>query len=210
MVGFSKENARRVANATLYVEKVSKNTPSKIKGTGLQSQQGFFARITAGDSSRPGEQTSSTAKYSWEAVKHKTDLTWILDPDWGTGDHAQSQGYAVESKFRSKYVLIGDIVYLYPAKSTDGSDYYVFDYNPTTKIGTVNISVSASARVGTTLGFCSSFNINDIDGTADVLFPSANSLNVFNWTGTAVNLIASKYYVVNWSDGRWVLTGAEC
>lgn len=201
MVGFTHEGAQRVANATLYVETLTKNGPSKGNRASKSSPLGFWAKITGGNA----------GKYSWTAIKHKTDLSNTEDEDWGKAIYSDDFGYAVEAFNASEWVIKNDIVWLTPAKSDDGSDYYVFQYNPGMIWCKGSGTIPAATGTDTiTPGDGFSFAVWRMDYATATMTATTSHVDVYNPFKTAITPGSSKFIQCAFRDGVWFLTGVEC
>lgn len=117
-VKFSKEAAQRVAQATISVERMLQSRPATKKGKSGSAYVGFYARIT--------EREDAGPKCSWVKLEAQDDGAFENNEDWGTGDHTEDTGWAVDIN-GCENVVKGSIVWLEPAM---GQDFYVFCYSP--------------------------------------------------------------------------------
>lgn len=117
-VKLSREAARRMADATMTVERMLQGQPAPTKRKSGAAYIGFYARITDRESDGP--------KCSWVKLEAKPDGTFEDNEDWGKGDHADEWGWAVDIN-GCENVVKQSIVWLEPAM---GQDFYVFCYAP--------------------------------------------------------------------------------
>lgn len=213
MTGFTEKGAKRVADATLYIERASRNSPSG-KGQGpTLSPLGRYAKIKAGED----------GKYSWVAVKHNSDGEIEEDEEWGTGSHEapsedeEATGYAIESRWKSTSVIFGDIVWITPAM---GQDFYVFDYNPSVRLAKITDADEITAREDETPGegevkvlvydtdddlFSVALDDDDEEITVTVKNPFRTVIEIPD--GDAETEL---YLQMEFRDGQWWVTGVEC
>jgi len=205
MTGFTEKGAKRVAEATLYIERSSRNNPSG-KGQGpTLSPLGRYAKIKAGED----------GKYSWVAVKHNADGEIEEDDEWGSGDHTEDTGYAIESRWKSESVIFGDIVWITPAM---GQDFYIFDYSPSVRLGKITDTDEITAREDETPGEGEvTVLVYEDDEITEALDDDDDEITV-----TVKNPFRSKieipdgdeeeelYLQMEFRDGEWWVTGVEC
>jgi len=135
LVGFSRTDAKRVASATVTVERMKKNTP-KRGGLTRPVPSGFFAKITG----------KSGHKYSWVCMKVNDSHELEEETDF-TGSYSDEENYAVEIH-KSEYVLTNSIVWLEGART---ENCFIFNYHPGIVHGLVYGS-EITAREGMTVG----------------------------------------------------------
>lgn len=189
---FTESDAKRVAQVTRYVERVSRNDP-KIGKKPRNLPYGFFAKITG---------TDGSGKYSWQALEPQaTSHDMTGNDEWGHGSHTDGTNYAIESE-GSKYVLKDSVVWLEGARN---KDCFIFDYGPGLVTGTSDgtIGTRSGSTPGTGNVIVDSFDIatESFDGTRD-------SIKVFSPFTQEVP--DGKYVELTYGQGVWWVSGADC
>lgn len=185
----------RMAASTVGWERANQNGRPLANRRPVSRSTGIWAKTKEGEE----------GKYSWIAMKPNEDGELEEDEDWGSGDHTKDEGYAVEIRYGSEYVLEGSIVWLMPAS---GQNFYVFDYVPGTQwvksSATINFPARDSQEPGEgTLKFMEL----DEDGH----FAEGQEMKVFNGYKDVVELSSSKLAQVDFGlEGKWWIVGADC
>lgn len=195
MTGFTPDAARRIIEATRFVERSSRNPHGPFLRTPTPSLTGFYARITDGDG----------YKYSFEALEPQEDGELEVNDDWITGDHTADKGYAVSTD-KSEYVLMDSVVWLEPARN---QDYYLFHYRPGLQLAKLAENDEISKREGSTAG-TGEVTIVEFDPDSET-FEDKEEINVFNFMTTEVDADDDDRFVfVSYCNGVWWLSGADC
>lgn len=200
MVGFSKNDALRVATSTRYVERMLRNDPTRGKGP-TPSASGHYAKITGTDTDR------TTGKYSWVAVEWKYTHLIEENSKWGevAYDAEPNVNYAIERNF-SKQIPIktNEIVWL---EAQNGPQpYFIFDYDGTMKNGitTTTISPRSSDIPGS-----GSWKVYKYDATYNA-FTSDVLDTVIVKNPFATTITTNKRIQCVFNQGVWWLVSAEC
>lgn len=202
MVGFSREDAKKVAEATRYVlgtpkTKVRRNAPYRSNATG------FWAKIT--DCPDPRDTGDCQGRYSWVAVEWDADHEIVEKEEWGEGKYDGQFNYAIERNF-SKWVPVetGDVVWL--EGQCGEQPYLVFDYEGITKYGAATTTITA--RSGAFVGN-GSWQVYGFS-TDDLLFSyqTIDVVKVYNPWDTEID--SGTKIECQFCQGVWMLTGAEC
>jgi len=154
-------------------------------------------------------------KYSWVAQKMNDEGRFEDDEDWGSGDHTEEGGFAVEAKSRSEYVLEGSIVWGTPAP---GRDCYVFEYHPGPHWARpTNGSVNFPKRQGNEspggyeLTFLKVTDNHAGPTDEDDVWGAGQILKVFNGYKTTISLSQNSWAQVNFGEsGKWWIQGSDC
>jgi len=138
---------------------------------------GFWAAITA---------TDNEGKYSWKSQVINSDGTLSNDTDNGTsGNYDDDTLYAVEALWASKAVIIGSMVWLYPALT---QEFYVFPYVASNYVWVVPSDLIGGGSITMTVG--------------SQHFPLTNPYSSTISSGTTVT--------AGYFEGAWKVIGADC
>jgi len=187
MVGFSKQDAERVATSTKVVEGMYKTRPKQAK-LKRPLAEAFFAKIT---------DTDGSGKYSWEAVSYDSTNEEPQDEeDWGKAEHSDDELYAVEKNWSDQVPVDTDeIVYLTFANSK--ANYYVFDFGSPVRTGKASGTIPASGQ--------GKWDIRKWSGSSWQTKDELDCVNPFNAT------ISSGYPIqCVYDNGTWVVVSAGC
>lgn len=114
LTAYDPDSAERIGRATLFVESLRRNSPSGGNRS-LPKSLGFWAKITGSDE----------GKHSWIGLKPEEDGSLVEDEFWGTGDHTELTGYAIE--VNGSTVAEDTVVWLVPAIV---QGFYLFQDRP--------------------------------------------------------------------------------
>lgn len=196
-VNFTKKGAERIATVTKYVEGQPRNNPRNNRKPSQNVALGFWAKITDSD---------DNGKYSWEAMKPNSSQELEVDTDWGQGSHSNPEGYAVEAKNKSKWVLDDSIVFMWPAKT---EEYYLFDYMPGVIVAKLLESETISERLSATPGY-GDITYEKYDGST---FTDGQVITVYNPFRTEILADSENdlYVEAAFGDGGvWWLIAVDC
>lgn len=182
-------------DATLQVERMTQGGAEPPRQRSSLPSAGRWARITEGED----------GKYSWIGLKPNDEDSLIEDESWGKGDHTKDEGYAVEARHQSPFVLDGSDVWLTPAK---GMSYFLFDYNPGVQWVKSFDSINFPARSSTTPGE-GTLTFMEMDESGH--FAEGQERKVFNGYKQSIQLNSSKLAQVQFGlEGKWWITGVDC
>lgn len=199
-VKLSLDAAKRTKEAVIAFERTKRD----LSGGDLHSSQhnlGFWAKITvAGTYDSAGV---SDYKYSFVQVDHNEAGQWVAKTDWRTGDRTASSGYAVEAIYRSAYVPIGAIVWMYPAIT---QEYYLFDFRDISRHAITTSEITAMS--GSTLGKGTvRFEKQTVDNL-ELDSDSPREMQVYNKSGETID--DDKRLTVFMVNGRWQVIYEDC
>jgi hypothetical protein len=186
---FDIDSAKRIAEATRYVESMMKNPQLNPGVAPRPSEQGFWAKIT--------DRNDSNGNYGWTAMgATDDDSPYALqeETDWPQG--TTEENYAVEAN-DSKVVLKGSYVWMVPAKS---NDYYIFYYSPGIKVASIE---------GTSISSTSSGNVTTESIGDDS--PDPDTIEAYNFSSQTLKSEDGKVLITySETDARWIITAQDC
>lgn len=202
-------NHRRMVNAVRRVEGMPTGGGGGHGAGGGFGPMGFWAKIK---SRKPNDH-----RYGWEMVM-ATDPDDALYPDQMVehSDHTLDSAafddsddrYAVEVYYRSAYVPIGSIVWMWPAY---GQPYYLFEYLTAFrffKVGGTEISgATLTGTISITNGNAFLYKLNGPTG----LIPDSDdtaTMKIHNSTETAV--AADAIVQCKMIEGKWFVDVESC
>lgn len=201
---FSEKSTSRIVNTVKAFERQSKNTvPQRQRSTGSSQPTaiGFWAKLTA---------VTSDGKYSFEELwTSKTTGKLITKPNGKTGDGTQPKGWAYEARNFSRHCVIGDFVWLTQNKvEPEGiKGCYWFDYENTFKFGTFSAPIKKNFDTDTAQYVeLKKVNYDNSEPTIE----GSNQVRVFNIYSKDVKVRSGGYIQIVFSDGVWIVTGADC
>lgn len=189
MARFSPEGARKIAAATNKFLKQPKQLGKRLGRGPAYSDGSRWAKITG----------KSGAKYDWVCVE-PTEEGWDERPEWGEGSSGQSTGFAMETEYRSEWVLTDSIVQIKPCIELN---CYLFAYQGGVQVGKNNSLITAGTST------------NPGGGSVTVQIPPETG---FSWEDADVVDVLNPFGAIsgdNWVQitygrGVWQVTAVEC
>ena len=187
----TEEFARRIARAVKKIE--SQNTPLGYNrgNSANNSDNGFWAEIV---------DTDDNGAYAWEKLKPSSTGTFAKDQNWGSGSLSENTAHEINE---SKTVLKEERVFLRPSMS---QDYFIFDYNPTGKIGKADEDIPALEDSTPGSG---DVTIYELDDTGDyVELDPSQTVTAYNSTSDDVSKDA--FLQLKYIDTEWTVDVEDC
>lgn len=194
-------------------------------------QSGFWATIEGETTARPATIDSSKpiGCYKWNRIETAiapAPYTMTQESKGGNFIHTQrivtedgifegdyipdvQDNFAVESLFASPYVIKNEAVFLRPSVY---HNYYVFDYQPSTKLVLIKSTIDKATESGGTLTFKEGdvfpCRMNDTTATID----PAYKIKVRNPFRSIITATDAKpiYAEITYTQGWWYLSAVEC
>jgi hypothetical protein len=197
---FDMESAKLIGKVVDRVQHTSSDDgkwPSKRPGT--RGNDGFWAKIT-------GKEPSGW-KYSWKKLEPKDTGKLGTNDDYPSGQYSDETMYAVEARYRSKWVLQDEIVWMTPSLT---QNYLVFDYVPDKRSAKL-VSASTLTKATLTTPGQANTTLRKYDAEANS-YSDGEFLTVYNdyrteVKGTAGGLIIMQ---IEYGEGVWWVIGTEC
>jgi hypothetical protein len=188
-MAFTTTGAKKIAQATREFLRKPKNQSIRGKRGSSYSDGGRWAKITA----------KSGKKYDWVSVK-PTEEGWEEMPAWGQGSSGQASGYAMESEYRSEWVLTDSIVWIDPCVELN---CYLFSYSGGVQVGKNNSYITAGTES------------NPGGGSVTVQVPPETGMawedgDIVDVINPFAEITGDNWVQITYGRGVWQVTAVEC